>query len=287
MVYIKRTGYSNTNYGAMLQRFKTSEFGMSSEILEEDIEKLEKMANEKYSKTDGKNIKSIIKYLKKLRSVIHDNKIKLTWSIENNATVSSPIGLYQFKPYGIRATDYILSSSTEKVIQIDYWSMFEAVAFEVMYKDYDISFKDIESRMSDLGPIKVYDSSILLDIMNELFGSDESPMIESKFMRIGRTEFASVDGNLAFNYFGDNIEPATYDSIIQSSIKLMLSIIMKKLLENASTNSVKLKICSISEYGIYIMVDSNDIKHIEKLCEPVDIKLFGRLFEFKPQIRVY
>lgn len=255
--------------------------------IQHDLDKLNNM-NGRTNKIDRDNIKAIKKYLYKIAEYIDSNdSIQLKWSVKNNRLTSEPIELIHLNPYGIKATDYV-NVGKSKLVHADYREVLEIIAFEMMFRDLGETHKSIEEKLINVGITTLEPSNVLTQFI------DGSPLDYSKFMKIGDSPYATIDGKMSWDYFSSSTKngdkaftSGMYRECVGRSVDIANMIIMKNVVNNLNINKAKYGLCAINEDGIYMVINNADSIDMSSIFESVSVRAFGRMFEVVPNIEIF
>lgn len=286
MILIQQDCNDFGNIGSTVAKLGETELPLNLGMIDDDIKKLEVMRCNPHNSRDKQNINNIINYLKRLKSKIDDEgNYKFTWCFEDFSICSYPLDLRCIDEYKILATDYIELQSSA-LVKVDYHDVFEAIAFDMMYRDLDHTMEEIEDKLSDIGIATITPVSKLIDLMD-----GESPLRLSKVLRIGDSPYASDDGKLSWDYFSTAADEAftshKYCDCVGRSVDVAIVHLVKDIIDKFNEKSIKFKICALNETGLYFMVDETYKSNVQKVFDSVIVRAFGRKFEVQPKVTVF
>ena len=290
MVMIQQDKVNLTGYSNLLSKHGKSTFKISTYLIEEDIKRLKSMKERAYSKADRDNIDGILYYLKSLLYNIEDETMSIQWNLDKSITKSSPISIEHFPSHGVRTTDYILLERNS-MLRFDFTDLYKIIAFDMMHRDLGYETNEIDKKLDHVGIATITDASEILDIINE----NESDILDSsKIFRIGDSPYATLNGKLAWDYFGtahkdfkEAFSSGKYADCVGQSIGVAVSVLNKYITEKLVAAGIKFNICYLGESGLFYLVeDSTKVKDLiaQKYFETVVVRSFGRRFEIIPKI---
>jgi hypothetical protein len=281
----------------LVEKYSESAIKLNIPAIEADIQRAEALIEEKaLSRTDLNKVKYVIKYLKRLESHIDtEGTYVFNWRLEDYELKAYPCQLRRFVINGksmFRATDYIEANSGH-IIYADYGKLFDAITYEIMYRDLGKSLQDIEEDLSDCGIAAIYPYEKLEKIIEAT--TDEMDLW-GKSLRIGDSPYATKDGKMSFDYFGSvarekrgAFTSGKYKDCVSRSVNIATLIIANNIMNICMKKKINFQICSVGEGGFYFMLDANEIDNdtIEELLPSVAIQVFGRKFEVVPNRAIY
>ena len=288
MLILKQNSHDIGNLATLLNKYGNTNISMNRDIISDDIQKLERGLIRAENKSDLNNMKGIMNYLSKLSKKIDENgNYQMVWQFANWKIYSYPMGLRHFPEYNIKASDYIVIGK-QSLIRIDYREAFRLIAFEITHRDFGVESEDIEEGLKDVGLLTISNIDLIQRYYNE-----EDPLKMSKVFRIGDSQYASKNGNLSYDYFGtalDDGEPFTsgyYRDCVGRSIDVAICIIVKQLIDAFVNNGIYFQICSLSEDGLYFLVENQQTKNVQDCIENIVVRAFGRRFEIQPGVEIF
>lgn len=289
MILIQQGMTDIGNLGSLVSKVSDTEIKLNTEIITEDIHKIENMMASAKNKSDKANMEGIVKYLKKLRSKVDSSgNFQFTWMLDKWKVRAYPFELRHFEPYKVQATDYIELNGSS-IVKIDYRNVFEIIAFDMMYRDLGYDLEDIEKQLEHVGIAAVVGDNQIMPIMD-----GDSPVDLSKVFKMGDSPYASADCKMSWDYFGtaalpgeEAFDTGRYRDCVGRSIEFAICLILKELIERFNDNSLKFRICALNEDGLYFMVDNLNSVDIYNIIDSVVVRAFGRRFEVKPNIIVF
>ena len=297
MINIQQDSFSAGAISNLISKYGETQLKLNIQSIESDIDKATKMLRHgRYDAGDRKVLRAVIKYLKRLETHINtDCEYNLSWRYEDFGIRAYPVPLRHFIINGVKefqSTDYIELNDMH-IIGADYSKLFEAITYELMYRDLGKTFDEVEEELSDCGIVAIYPYSRLAEVM----GSNDGEMIDiGKVFRIGDSPYATKDGKLSWDYFGTAYLPGEkafdsglYNECVTRSINVASVILTRVIINNCISNKINFNICSIGEGGFYFMVDKPDIDDnlLEELLPSATVRVFGRQFEVCPNRTIY
>lgn len=293
MVTIQQNGYDTSGIVDLINKYYSkSRITLNRSLINEDLEKFKRELQEAKGRVHRENVESIIRYLDTLIKCTNSKgEIELNWSANKYGIKCSPLELLHSIPYGIMCTDYI-DVGTKSMIQVSYKSVYEGIAYDMMYRDLGETHQSMEDKLSDIGIATVYPISRLLEGLD-----GESPVAMSQYMKIGDSPYASDNGKLSWDYFysivnsGGSFNTGKYRDCVGRSFDITSVIIAKLVLSSLLRVKLKAQLCAVNTDGIYLIVndslDKLDSLDLNNLFDTVVIRAFGRKFETKPKVRIF
>lgn len=292
MIDIKQYSPITKELNTTLSRLGETRICLDGEIIREDIERLEKMLENTFSKNDKFNIKQLIRYANRMLKK-STTFLDISWFMEDGLAKAYPLELKYYPEYCIDAINYITTSSSEKVVEISYSGVADLIAYEIMHRDIgdindeniDITMSEIEKRLDDIGIISINDFSIL----KERFFKSYSPYKYSKMFKVNESPYIDLDKKKIKDYFGHKeFDIDKYYDVVDYSTKHAMALIFKGLTETKLLNNFNWKLVAINNDRIVLILNVDDDFNIEeRLSNSVVVRVFGRRFEVAPEIKVY
>lgn len=259
----------------------------SAELLDKDIAKIKEQLSKAKNKFNIANLKQILDYLTKTRKKVVDGEVEIGWIYNKNSMYTYPVELKTVTEYNIDATDYI-ELHNEKMIKLDFIDLIDIMAFEYIHRDLGYEHQDIENLLEKCG----ISGSVSTSIMTKFFEEESlSPFYLSLTAKMEDSPYIDSVNRTIKSYFGTDefdirkIE-SKYNSVINKSSKMVLDVIANDIFTTCLKKDIEIKLVSIGETNItFIVKDDTDI-NIDELLENSTMRIFGRNFEIKPDIRV-
>lgn len=271
----------------LLAKYGDTYISFNQQAINDDIDKfkgqLQQVKNGALSNrlVGIKNLSDIIMYLERLlkRTESNDKPIAISWRFDNNVIRSYPIEMKNIPEYGMYTTDYI-NLGTDQMISLDYSSLADIIAFEIMFKDLGEDHSSIEEKLKDVGIVTVTKCSAITKYFNE------SPYKLSKMLKISDSPYLVPGTENIIDYFGRTEFPAKeYRDVVSYSCKCVMAFIVEALLKKCSANKIKVSLCGVFETGIYLMTNKDVDK--DELGEAIYVRVFGRKLEVVPKIQIF
>lgn len=280
--------FSLNSINSLLPKYGNTDIQLNVDNIRSDIQRLDtELSNLKLNKlVDGvkkvKELEYAIEFLNRLIDKTEDGVLSLGWNVTDNVIKSYPIELIDIPNLKIHSTDYI-KLDKEKIVFLDYKQLVDIIAFEIMHRDLGEDHKSIESLLTDIGIVGIRDC----DILTNYFKEDMYRV--SKFLRVSDSPYLIPGTKYILDYFGKKeFKATTYEEVVFYSAKEALSLVVESMLKKCKENSIEIKLCSITDLGIYLIVNGNIKDSLwEIIKENVYVRAFGRNFEVKPSITIY
>lgn len=228
---------------------------------------------------DKGRYKEVIDYLESLLSHVSHKKqgtvINLKWSLVNGGIVSSPIQTREFKNPQISFSNFIELRSDASLVCIDLTPVLDIISFELSYRDWGYSFKDIERYLRDVDGFKIHSISKLQPLLQTSL-----TYTDTKIMRIGDSAYYNGEVREGYSYFGSVIDCGAgyYRELLNRTRKEFTIIYLNQLLSNLKG----VKLASLTETEVCLIVN----RGIERIERELDIRVFGRYFRIELPMEV-
>lgn len=284
MVIQQTSKYDGTKIGDGLDRLGSLKIKLNSELIKDDIDKVDKLLSQATRISQRKYLESVIDYLNMLYKKSTKSNITLQWTFIGEEPRTFPFEIKQFKKLQIQATDYIVMNNT-KMLSFEYKDLLNIMALDIVYREFGYSFSDIEHMLCSVSILNIQDTKILYD--KGLLSDDiYSVALE---MAVGDTPHLDTETHEVTDYFG-NIHKASkyYREAVLGSRNVAMNILLQQLLYNATQHGYKIKLAGVFEDSLYFILPSDEAEEIQKgLTDSLTIRLFGRMFEINPIVKLY
>ncbi len=283
MINIQQDTVDTVSFESILLKNGDIRIKLDINAIQSDIDRLCSIEEEKRVRhKERKELNETVEKLQRLIDKSRHSRILLTWSSDEDILKSSPVEIEYIQKYNIEMSDYIIPEN-DRLIRISYRNLYDIIALEIMYRDLGESMSSMEDKLSSLGITGIYPDTELLKYF------DENIYTLSKKLKIGDSPYVSKDGRNSIEYFGKKkINSKFYNGIVSYSIRHAMSLITKALMAKLNGTNIEFKLCSISESGIYFLINNPNTVDIDEVVnESVIVRAFGRKFEVKPKIVVF
>ena len=281
MIEIKQGTNKTDGLNTLLEKMECVDIPMNVDLIQYDINRLTRMSESSENSNDKANISIIIAYLKKLMSKVENGVYQISWRFESYKISAYPLDLNHYAMYNVHTSDYI--ETDKKIVRFDYTDVYQLIAFEMMHRDIGYETSEIEEHLKNVGITSINDVEIMQDYIAE------DALKWSEALKIGDSPYATKDGMFSYDYFyTDENKPfrsRKYKDCVSRSVDMALAIITNALIKKFISSKVYFKLCSVTKDGIYFILDNTD--NIEEYAESVAVRVFGRVFEVKPNIEVF
>lgn len=253
-----------------------------------DRTRLEKELRQEKSSLNKENLRKAIKWL----SLIHDKASKehglleYCWSYaEGKGLRSYPIEVRDIEEYGIHFIDYIKADiQKNKIMRIDYTTLANLIAFEMMHRDLGYSAKDIELILKDIGIISINNPSVLL---KEIHKEHINSYMLSKITKANSSPYILLGYRKMTDYFNiGEYSINSYKDAVESSCKHAILLILERTLEKLIKEGIEYSICAVTNTEIELIFNVKKDVDIS-IAESAVLRIFGRRFEVRPKIQIY
>lgn len=283
MAYIKYNSDVNMNKTLeLLDKFKLSKESFNIDVLNDDIERIKKIIDTTRNKAKLNKANLTLKYLLDIKQKINtDVNLEIKMFTDGKKIFSKPIDLKKIDTFNILGTDYI-NISNKNLMVISYRKLINALAFDASYLDLGVTLDEVEKELEELGIINIYPD----DKLNTLLDDIKYEYIMS--MIVGETTYTSVNRQHFTDYFGDKVKNTDkYSDIIRQTSNRIMTIIVDDILNKAKENNIEFKIAAVHIDSIAFVIDKEQVKKVDKLNLNQVVQIFGRKFEFKPEVEIY
>ena len=278
----QQTKFSEVLYGS-LTKSEPFEISMNTETIERDISRLEDQLKKAKNKYNIKNLNYIIKYLKKTKSKIKDNKIEICWDIEKGKLASYPAEIKTHPEYLIDASEYV-ELHNEKMIILDFIDILDIMSFEYIYRDLGYTHHDIEDLLDTLGITGTVSTKLFKEFFKE---EDLTPYMLSKQSRIEDSPHINKETHKIKNYYNSKeFNTDSYMEVIMDSAKITLDILASEIVRQLCKKGVEHKLISTGETTIVFNIGDDVALNLNEVMDNISFRVFGRNFEVTPKITV-
>lgn len=285
------------NISAQLSKLDVVDFGISIELIKKDISRLADMRADSVNKYNVKNIDALVKYLKtviaKLEEDDNGNKVFSTcWTFDNIIPDQYPVKLINEPIYNIDVCNYIELPVDSKLFEVDLTEMCNIIAFEIMYKDFDlpdgtsINNKVIEDRLAGCRIIGSESSDTINALIDEC---GHNIYAFSKSMVIGNTPYADPDTRMISDYFRKaKFKTKRYRDPVKFSCEYAAHIVMESIIKNSLSNGLEIAPLMIGPTTLAFTLNTQDTDMVEdSIIEDINIRTFGRHFLVKQNVMAF
>ena len=292
MIELKHRGISEHSLTSAIKKIDDAvTIKMDSDIIKQDIMRLEGELGKANNKTDDKNIKALIKHLTRLTRLIKDDtgEFEIGWNVSGGMPEAYPLQLINEPLYKINLSNYITISGNEKLVNIDLKNMADLIAYEYIHRDLGEDHQSMEELLSGIGLVGANEPDILLD----KFKSDGDDMyILSQSLMVGDTQYLSPDTGLIYDYFHtktfDTYKNKYYNDAVNYSCRYAAVMITNSILKKCDLQNIKYKLIAITPISISLIINNEKEINFEKdLMEDITLQLFGRIFSIKPTVTIF
>ena len=259
---------------------------ISSEMLDREMSRIEKMGSVIKSDYDKKNISILTKYLNNIKKKMDENNdIEICWTPDGTMAKTYPISIINERAYNFDTCNIIEIGDRQKIVEVNLTDLADIIAFEFMYRDLYETHDSIEELLKNCGIIGYEDSSILTNLFKE---NGDNVYELSKSMKIWDTPYYSYEDKTIIDYFHmKKFKKDTYKDVVEYSCKYAAFIILNKFIKNAMHVKMDIKPIMLTPTHIAFMLnDVDDNIDISTIIEDVSIRVFGRKFVIKPNVTV-
>lgn len=270
----------------MISRYTRGYYTMDLEMIIADRDNYKDMEEKEHNKVMKSHYGSIVKYLDGLiKALDMNNRIKVYWTLREGKLVTAPFDLQNMRWLGLDSTDYILKRDDRTVV-VSYKDLWNALSIQLAHRDLDVETKDIDLKLSKLG-CRMQG----IDSIDKLFECAEidNAYNQASGLKIYDTPYCSkLRGSGYLDYFGGKLKSNNYKEMIDRSIDRMMNIIITESLDKINwEESDDVEFIGVFEDRIYYNTSLATSEIEAKLAESIAIRLFGRMFEIKPEIEIY
>jgi hypothetical protein len=285
-------GYKPGNI--LLKHDSINKLKINTELVTNDINRLMSEIGKFNNKLDDDNIKTLVKYLNKLKKHISkkDSTFEMSWNNDKkDLPVAYPISFIYETIYGVDAANYIEVGESESLVSIDISEMADIIAYEFIFKEIGETRASIENMLSKCSIISANDTEVL----SERFNTEiHSPYAVSKHLLIEDCIWIDRDEKVVHDYFSTKNfafgAKTRYKDVVGYSCKFAATLIVDKLMQKCNDIGVTCDVIEISATRITLMLrdfDSYSVDFKRDIMEDIDIQAFGRLFRVKTGISIY
>ena len=246
------------------------------EMINKDIERLNSEKG-RFNRTDDKNIKALIKYLNKIKSLADDNGfIELCWNSDDERILELyPIPSVNEEIYSINLCNYIEIFENQNILMVELKSIADIIAYEFMYRDLGENHESIEELLKDCRLLGYGSASVLTD---KFKNDGDNIYYLSKSMRIGDCPAVNKDKNVVYDYFNrKEFKADGYRNVVEYSCRYAALIILSNVIKNCIHCKIPYRLIMVTGTSFAILIDNKDNIDIKaELIDSVSIQAFGR-----------
>lgn len=272
----------------ILDTFKFNGLKLNIDSIEYGIKKMDTKKNG--NNIFNKNVSLIKEYLRDLKILAsnEDSKIDLKFYIENDKIKSKPFETKKIPFFDIETTDFI-DVTNKTVINIDYSELIDSIAFEMSYREFGYSLRDVEETLKDVTIIGVNDSKIVKDLKTKWVGNQTAYDIFNCV--VSDTSYTNINKEHHTDYFGRVVKnDLNYREMIENTMDYSMCVIVYNILNDIVSNDIDtsdLKLAAVYDSSFVLIADSDKYRNMEAIHKAVGVRLFGRYFKFVPNVTIF
>lgn len=277
--------YNPKRLERVIRSFNSGRYQFDVENLKLDIERFEREAETETDELIKENKKRIAKYLRSsiLGNLNKFNRLRVKWVVDSDETIKTvPVQLLNMRWCGLDIIDYTFKTD-EHTVAVSYRNLWDVMAFIIAHEDFGYTMQDVEAIIKDCGIMAINDGAIMSELVDEYRYNDLNVMMIGKSVYVNKGE----DGVVAKDYFGNVVEDVSYKAILQSSIKKMMNCIVDGVLNSLPKGDFNIEFLGLFEDRLYFNTNMDKINIRKLLGQSVIIRMFGRYFEFQPNVKIY
>lgn len=255
---------------------------LNLELIQEDIEKVERKVRElkdkdpvKYREAIKKNLQVLV-YLEGLKKKATGGNLEVMWFIEDDRIKTYP-EFRDIPEMGIRCTDYI--NLSRKLYEINFKEVAELISLELMFRDLGESKDSIEEYLKE-------DPMVWIPPVNLLCRVDKDLYEKSRFMMIEDSPYRNHEKVMSDYFNLREFRGNRYADPVKFSVEYAMLLVLEDILEQ--TARVQFKIYGLTDHKIFLAPEEADAERLlEIIKQPVQVMAFGRKFIVDPEIKVY
>ena len=267
----------------LLTKYGNAQFKFNIQAINDDVERLKGLAEQKKNKTYVKNCWKIIDYLTRLQRAAGKGDVSIVYRYDGRFIKSIPIEIRKFRDFNIQTTDYIYIMD-KSIVTLDYSKLMDGIAMDIGYIDLGYDREKIESILGEVGIVASYDYSNLGELI------EEDNYRELYNLRIDDSDYLLPDKKHINDYFGEMMnDRVSYIETLDSSSRKAMSIVVSDVLTEALNNRYEVQLVGVYEDSLVLMVPNGlNVKEVaNKLAKTEVVRLFGRKFSFSPTVQIY
>lgn len=284
MLLQQTSRFEASKLGSGLDKLGHLKMRMNTELIQDDINKVKTLAEQANRVSQLKYLSGVDDYLKMLLKKSLKKQVNLQWTFLDNRVRAFPFEIRQFKKLQIQATDYIIMNNA-KMLSFEYEHLLNMLAFDIVHREFGFTFDDIEKALSSISLLSVQDCQILYD--KELLAPNTYNIALE--MAIEDSPHLDIETHEITDYFGIRHESSKYyREAILASRDMAMNILLQQILTKAIQKGYEIKLAGIFDDSIYFVVPANIAEDVQNgLRDNLEVRLFGRIFEINPIVRLY
>lgn len=284
MLLQQTSRFEASKLGSGLDKLGHLKIRMNTELIQDDIGKVKALAEQANRISQLKYLRGVEEYLKMLLKKSLKKQVNLQWTFIDNRVRAFPFEIKQFKKIQIQATDYIVMNGV-KMLSFEYEHLLNMLAFDIVHREFGFTFEDIEKELSSISLLSVQDCSILYD--KELLTPNTYNIALE--MAVEDSPHLDMETHEITDYFGIKHEPSKYyREAILASRDMAMNILLQQLLTKAIQKGFDIKLAGVFDDSLYFVVPISNAEEIQTgLQDSLEVRIFGRIFELNPIIKLY
>lgn len=284
MLIQQTSRFDATKLGEGLDKLGRLKIRMNTELIEDDIRKVKGLREQATKVTQRKYFDKVEDYLNMLLKKSLRKQINLQWTFMDNKVRAFPFEIKQFKKIQMQATDYIVMAGV-KMLSFEYKDLLNILAFDIVHRDLGYSFTEIEEALCTVSILSIQDAQVLYD--KELLTPDTYNLALE--MAVEQSPHLDTETFELTDYFGNIHEASKYyrDAVLASRDTAM-NILLQQILTKAIQRGYGIKLAGVFDDSLYFVVPVDEAECAkEDLQDDLTVRLFGRIFEINPIVKLY
>lgn len=278
-MFIKQDNIIDDNELSKRLKSASLEVRLDRESIEEDIIKYRKREKEVRNKIAKANYKNIRMYLTQLRELSKRDSVELEYSLKNKEIISTPIRTEKFGLFNVQFTDYV-KAEDGVLITVDYSRVLDLMAMELAYRDWGYTQVELEKMLE-------VDSIITINNTDKLEFIEKNAFEKTCGMLIEDTPYTY--GGKILDYYGEEVNDCRgYSCTLNRSANKTMAWLVCQELRKFNTEELEAKLVAVYYNSIIFRCKKEDMKKVvEQIEEEVIIRVFGRKYSIKPDVKTF